>query len=166
MSNTEKRALWVTVVILILSSAYYMLVVYPNQQNEFSDQKDKNIKQDGDVNEAVELWDRLDLRLKGTSKHVQTLQDSTRIHYKTYDARVDSIDNAFDKMGFKIEQLEETFTIRIENVKSDIESVKEELAGLKRTTSSKFINITKSVQRLEKAIENLENKWKEEFGDD
>ena len=50
------------------------------------------------MNEAVELWDRLDLRLRGTSKHVSTLQDSTRYHYKAYEAKVDSIDNSFDKI--------------------------------------------------------------------
>ena len=100
----EKRAIWIVVVILIMCSAYYWVIIDGSRVDTMVglDASDKNLK--GDVNEAVELWDRLDLRLKGTSKHVSTLQDSTRMHYKSYDSKVDSIDNAFDKVSFSIEK--------------------------------------------------------------
>ena len=107
MGNTEKRAIWVTIVVLIFCSAYYWAVVDKQRVDSQIELAESDDALKGDVNEWSESYTRLEDKWKGTSKHVKTLQDSTRLHYKAYDAKVDSIDLTFDKVILQIEQLEE-----------------------------------------------------------
>jgi len=162
----EKRAIWIVVVVLILCSAYYWVVVDSTRVDTMTtlDTSDKNLK--GDVNEAVELWDRLDLRLKGTSKHVSTLQDSTRYHYKAYEAKVDSIDNSFDRIGFAIEQMNEVLSGRIDRLKDDLESLVEEVSSMKRSTNNSFTKLNKTLDIINSDIKKINDKLLEEFGDE
>ena len=52
----------------------------------------------GDVNEWSEYYKRIEKKWIGTSKHVRTLQEETAAHYKVYDAKVDSINNSFERI--------------------------------------------------------------------
>jgi len=162
----EKRAIWIVVVILIMCSAYYWVIIDGSRVDTMVglDASDKNLK--GDVNEAVELWDRLDLRLKGTSKHVSTLQDSTRMHYKSYDSKVDSIDNAFDKVSFSIEQMNEVLSARISRLNDDLEALSEEVSSMKRSTNNNFTKLNKTLDAINSDIKKIEAKLLEEFGED
>tara|TARA_B110000116_G_C16369745_1_gene373589 strand:+ start:37 stop:528 length:492 start_codon:yes stop_codon:yes gene_type:complete len=162
----EKRAIWIVVVVLILCSAYYWVVVDSTRVDTMTtlDTSDKNLK--GDVNEAVELWDRLDLRLRGTSKHVSTLQDSTRYHYKAYKTKVDSIDNSFDRIGFAIEQMNEVLSGRIDRLKDDLESLAEEVSSMKRSTNNSFTKLNKTLDVINSDIKKINDKLLEEFGDE
>ena len=166
MGNTEKRAIWVTIVILILATAYYMVVIDSDRQNELSEQIDKNKDQDGDFNEAVEISGRLESKLEGHYKHFRTLQDSARLHYKAYDAKVDSINLTFDKVILKVEQLEDRLNIKINNLSESLESLDEELDGLARTNKNKFISLEKELKNLTKELKKINAKWEEEFGPD
>ena len=162
----KNRAIWIVVVILILCSAYFWVVVDSNRVDTMVDldTSDKNLK--GDVTEAVELWDRLDLRLKGTSKHVSTLQDSTRLHYKAYDSRVDSIDNAFDKISFSIEQMNEVLSGRISRLNDDLEALNEEVSSMKRSTNNNFTKLNKTLDAINSDIKKIQSKLLEEFGEE
>jgi len=162
----EKRAIWIVVVILIMCSAYYWVIIDGSRVDTMVglDASDKNLK--GDVNEAVELWDRLDLRLKGTSKHVSTLQDSTRMHYKAYDSKVDSIDNSFDKVSFSIEQMNEVLSGRISRLNDDLEALSEEVSSMKRSTNNNFTKLNKTLDAINSDIKKIEAKLLEEFGED
>ena len=42
------------------------------------------------------MYDRLEKKWIGTSKHVQTLQSDTHNHYNAYEALMDSIDVVFN----------------------------------------------------------------------
>ena len=55
----------------------------------------------GDVTEWSEAYNRLELKWRGTSKHVRTLQEETYAHYSVYNAKVDSINNTFEKCSIK-----------------------------------------------------------------
>ena len=162
----NNRAIWIVVVVLILCSAYFWVVVDSTRVDTMVnlDASDKNLK--GDVNEAVELWDRLDLRLKGTSKHVATLQDSTRLHYKAYDARIDSIDNAFDKVSFSIEQMNDVLSGRISRLNDDLEALNEEVSSMKRSTNNNFTKLNKTLDAINSDIKKIQAKLIEEFGEE
>ena len=166
MGNIEKRAIWVTIVILIFCSAYYWAIVDKQRADSQVELAESDSELKGDVNEWSESYTRLEDKWKGTSKHVKTLQDSTRLHYKAYDAKVDSIDLTFDKVILQIEQLEERLAIKIDNINESIESLNEKVDGMKRTNKNKFIKLEKDINNLRKDFDVLNAKWIEEFGEE
>ena len=84
----EKRAIWVILVLMIFSGAYFWVVKLDEQEQENQRLTDSDVSLKGDVNEWSESYDRLEKKWIGTSKHVQTLQQETHAHYKLYSEKV------------------------------------------------------------------------------
>ena len=107
----EKRAIWVILILMIFSGAYFWVVKLDEQDQKNQKLTDSDFSLQGDVNEWSESYDRLEKKWIGTSKHVKTLQDETDAHYTAYESKVDSINNSFEKIDFKVDQLNEVLLI-------------------------------------------------------
>jgi len=90
----------------------------------------------------------------------------TRMHYKAYDSKVDSIDNAFDKVSFSIEQMNEVLSGRISRLNDDLEALSEEVSSMKRSTNNNFTKLNKTLDAINSDIKKIEAKLLEEFGED
>ena len=111
-----QRAIWIVTVFIILAIGYYWLVVDNTRIDRMGKLAESDKELSGDVNSTVEIYDRLEKKWIGTSKHVQTLQQETYAHYAAYANQMDSIDIVFEEIKFSIEQLEEILIRKIDRV--------------------------------------------------
>ena len=79
-----QRAIWIITFFIILAIGYFWLVVDDTRTQQMVELADSDKELSGDVNSTVEVYDRLEKKWIGTSKHVQTLQIETHNHYKAY----------------------------------------------------------------------------------
>ena len=124
-----QRAIWIITFFIILAIGYYWMVVDDSRTQQMMQLADNDDELSGDVNSTVVVYDRLEKKWIGTSKHVQTLQKETHAHYAVYDAQMDSIDIVFEEIKFSIEQLEETLIRKIDRVKDDVKNLEIPLDG-------------------------------------
>tara|TARA_B100000029_G_scaffold363411_1_gene356474 strand:+ start:1968 stop:2459 length:492 start_codon:yes stop_codon:yes gene_type:complete len=162
----KERAIWIVVVLMILSGAYYWVVVDSNRLENMSNLEESDVSLKGDVNEWSEYYDRLEKKWIGTSKHVKTLQDETKNHYEAYESKVDSINNTFENLDFKVDQLNEVLSSRIDLLKDDLESLNEEFSNYKRTSQRDLMKLKKNIEGIQSDIEKINNKLTEEFGEE
>ena len=128
-----QRAIWIITFFIIISIGYYWLVVDESRTESMSELAISDDKLSGDVNSTVEIYDRLEKKWIGTSKHVQTLQKETHNHYRVYAEKMDSINIIFEEIKFSIEQLEEIMTRKIDRVKDDVSNLEESFESYKRS---------------------------------
>ena len=100
MNFIKERGIWIIITIIIMCGLYYWVVIDEERVVEMSELEQSDYVLSGDVNEWSESYNRLELKWRGTSKHVKTLQDETSNHYKSYEAKVDSVNNTFDQTNF------------------------------------------------------------------
>jgi len=162
----EKRAIWVILVLMIFSGAYFWVVKLDEQEQENERLTNSDVSLKGDVNEWSESYDRLEKKWIGTSKHVRTLQDQTGAHYVAYESKVDSINNTFEKLDFKIDQLNEVLSSRIDLLKDDLESLNDEFSNYKRSSQRDLMKLKKTIELIQSDIEKINNKLEEEFGEE
>ena len=162
----EKRVIWIAIVLIILSGAYYWVVVDNERLTEMESLEKSDSSLKGDVNEWSEYYDRIEKKWIGTSKHVKTLQEETESHYENYEAKVDSINNSFEKMDFKVDQLNEVLSSRIDLLKDELESLTEEFSTYKRTSQREVMKLKKTLDVYQEDITKLKAQWNEEFGED
>ena len=162
----EKRAIWVILVLMIFSGAYFWVVKLDEQEQENRRLTDSDFSLKGDVNEWSESYDRLEKKWIGTSKHVKTLQDETGAHYSAYESKVDSINNTFEKLDFKVDQLNEVLSSRIDLLKDDLESLNDEFSNYKRSSQRDLMKLKKTIELIQSDIEKINNKLEEEFGEE
>tara|TARA_Y100001970_G_C14074774_1_gene771384 strand:- start:664 stop:1149 length:486 start_codon:yes stop_codon:yes gene_type:complete len=155
MNILKDRAIWIAITLLSLSGLYYWTVVDQTRVDEMSDLESSDFELTGDVNEWSESYKRLELKWYGTSKHVKTLQDETNAHYAEYNAKVDSINNTFERIEFKLDQINEALSDRIESLNDDLESLSEEFSSYKRTTQRDVRKINKALEGLKEDIETI-----------
>jgi DNA repair exonuclease SbcCD ATPase subunit len=110
------------------------------------------------VNSTVEIYDRLEKKWIGTSKHVQTLQNETNNHYKAYAEKIDSIDIVFEEIKFSIEQLEEIMIRKIDRVKDDLSNLEDLFDSYKRKTSRTVRVLKQNITTITTAINTLNAK--------
>ena len=120
-----QRAIWFVTFFIIIAIGYYWVVVDESRTEIMDDLSSSDDKLSGDVNSTLEVYDRLEKKWIGTSKHVQTLQKETHSHYKAYATKMDSINIVFEEIKFSIEQLEEVLTRKIDRVKDDVNNLDE-----------------------------------------
>ena len=161
MDILKDRAVWIAIVLLTLSGIYYWTVVDKTRVDEMLNLEDSDYELTGDVTEWSEAYKRLELKWRGTSKHVKTLQEETHAHYGTYSAKVDSINNAFERIEFKLDQINETLSDRIDNLNDDLESLSEEFSSYKRTTQRDVRKINKALEALKEDIDAINKKLEE-----
>ena len=112
----------------------------------------------GDVNSTVEVYDRLEMKWIGTSKHVQTLQEETHAHYAAYTEQMDSIDIVFEEIKFSIEQLEEVLTRKIDRVKDDVRNLEDSFESFKRSTNRTIRELKQNISTIHDDINTLNDK--------
>jgi predicted nucleic acid-binding Zn-ribbon protein len=116
---------------------------------------DSDAELSGDVNSTVEIYDRLEKKWIGTSKHVQTLQKETHTHYAVYEAQMDSIDIVFEEIKFSIEQLEEILTRKIDRVKDDVRNLEDNFETFKRSTKRAGRDMKQKISTIQDDINTL-----------
>ena len=158
MNILKDRAIWIAITLLTLSGLYYWTVVDQSRVDEMSDLESSDFELSGDVNEWSEAYKRLELKWRGTSKHVKTLQEETHAHYDSYNAKVDSINNTFERLEFKLDQINEALSDRIDNLNDDLESLSEEFSSYKRTTQRDVRKINKALEGIKEDIEVINKK--------
>ena len=112
----------------------------------------------GDVNSTVEVYDRLEMKWIGTSKHVQALQEETHAHYAAYAEQMDSIDIVFEEIKFSIEQLEEVLTRKIDRVKDDVQNLEDSFESFKRSTNRTIRELKQNISTIQDDINTLTDK--------
>ena len=151
---------------MIFSGAYFWVVKLDEQDQENQRLTDSDFSLKGDVNEWSESYDRLEKKWIGTSKHVKTLQDQTDAHYTAYESKVDSINNSFEKIDFKVDQLNEVLSSRIDLLKDDLESLNDEFSNYKRSSQRDMMKMKKTIELIQSDIQKINNKLEEEFGEE
>ena len=153
-----QRAIWIVMFFVVLMIGYYWIVIDETRTNSMIELASSDDKLSGDVNSTVEIYDRLEKKWIGTSKHVQTLQEETKSHYKTYADKMDSIDVVFEEIKFSIEQLEEIMTRKIDRVKDDLSNLEDAFDSYKRKTNRTIREFKQNISTLTTDVETLNNK--------
>ena len=88
MNILKDRSVWIVIFVIVLSGLYYWTVVDSERVEGMKTLEESDFDLSGDVTEWSEAYKRLELKWRGTSKHVKTLQNETNSHYKNlFDGR-------------------------------------------------------------------------------
>ena len=150
-----QRAIWIITFFIIIAIGYYWMVIDDSRTKQMVELSDSDAELSGDVNSTVEIYDRLEKKWIGTSKHVQTLQKETHAHYAVYEAQMDSIDIVFEEIKFSIEQLEEILTRKIDRVKDDVRNLEDSFESYKRSTKRDLREIKQNISTIQDDINTL-----------
>ena len=131
------------------------MVVDTTRIEKMGELAESDVELSGDVNSTVEIYDRLEKKWIGTSKHVQTLQDETHSHYAAYAEQMDSIDIVFEEIKFSIEQLEEVLTRKIDRVKDDVKNLEDGFETFKRSTNRSIREFKQNISTIRDDINTL-----------
>ena len=153
-----QRAIWIIIFFIIIAIGYYWMVVDNTRIQKMVELADSDIELSGDVNSTVEVYDRLEKKWIGTSKHVQTLQNETHAHYAAYAAQMDSIDIVFEEIKFSINQLEEVLTRKIDRVKDDVRNLGDSFESFKRSTNRTIRELKQNISTIQDDINTLNDK--------
>ena len=150
-----QRAIWIITFFIILAIGYYWIVVDDTRIQKMVELADSDKELLGDVNSTIEIYDRLEIKWIGTSKHVQTLQKETHAHYAVFEAQMDSIDIVFEEIKFSIEQLEEILTRKIDRVKDDVRNLEDSFETFKRSTKRAGRDMKQKISTIRDDINTL-----------
>ena len=150
-----QKAIWIITFFIIIAIGYYWVVVDDSRTQQMIQLANNDNDLSGDVNSTVEIYDRLEKKWIGTSKHVQTLQKETHAHYAAYTAQMDSIDIVFEEVKFIIEQLEETLTRKIDRVKDDVRNLEDSFETYKRATNRTVRDMKQTISTIQDDINTL-----------
>ncbi len=150
-----QRAIWIITFFIIIAIGYYWMVVDDSRTKQMVELADSDAELSGDVNSTVEIYDRLEKKWIGTSKHVQTLQKETHTHYAVYEAQMDSIDIVFEEIKFSIEQLEEILIRKIDRVKDDVRNLEDNFETFKRSTKRAGRDMKQKISTIQDDINTL-----------
>jgi hypothetical protein len=150
-----QRAIWIVTFFIIIAIGYYWMVVDDSRTKQMVELSDSDAELSGDVNSTVEIYDRLEKKWIGTSKHVQTLQKETHAHYAVYEAQMDSIDIVFEEIKFSIEQLEEILIRKIDRVKDDVRNLEDSFETFKRSTKRAERDMKQKISTIQDDINTL-----------
>ncbi len=153
-----QKAIWFVTFFIILAIGYYWVVVDDTRSRRMVELASSDDQLSGDVNSTVEIYDRLEKKWIGTSKHVQTLQKETHAHYKTYAEKIDSINIVFEEIKFSIEQLEEVLTRKIDRVKDDVGNLEENYESYKRSNNRVIRELKQKISTIMDDINTLNKK--------
>ena len=153
-----QRAIWFITFFIILAIAYYWVIIDDTRTQKMTQLADSDMELSGNVNSTIEVYDRLEKKWIGTSKHVQTLQNETHAHYKAYGDQMDSIDIVFEEIKFTIEQLEETLTRKIDRVKDDVRNLEDGFETFKRSTNRAIREVKQNISTIQDDINKINEK--------
>ena len=150
-----QRAIWIITFFIIIAIGYYWMVIDDSRTKQMVELSDSDAELSGDVNSTVEIYDRLEKKWIGTSKHVQTLQKETHAHYAVFEAQMDSIDIVFEEIKFSIEQLEEILIRKIDRVKDDVRNLEDSFETFKRSTKREGRDMKQKISTIQDDINTL-----------
>ena len=153
-----QRAIWIVTFFIIIAMGYYMVVIDESRTDIMGALATSDDKLSGDVNSTVEIYDRLEKKWIGTSKHVQTIQKETHAHYKAYAAQIDSINIIFEEIKFTIEQLEEVMIRKIDRVKDDVRNLDDSFESYKRSNNRTVRELKRNISTIQDDIRSLTEK--------
>ena len=153
-----QRAIWIITFFIILAIGYYWIVIDNTRIEKMGELAKSDKELSGDVNSTVEIYDRLEKKWIGTSKHVQTLQNETHAHYAVYAAQMDSIDIVFEEIKFSIEQLKDILTRKIDRVKDDVKNLEDGFESFKRSTNRTIRELKQNISTIQDDINTLNEK--------
>ena len=85
---------------------------------------------------------------------------------KNRNAESQIISGYLEKLDFKVDQLNEVLSSRIDILKDDLESLNEEFSSYKRTSQRDAMKMKKMIESIQDDIDKINIKLKEEFGED
>ena len=150
-----QRAIWIVTFLIVLTIVYYWIVIDETRTKQMIELETSDEELSGDVNSTKEVYDRLEKKWIGTSKHVQTLQNETHAHYAAYSAQMDSIDIVFEEIKFSIEQLEEVLIRKIDRVKDDVRNLEDGFESFKRSTNRTIRELKQKISTIQDDINTL-----------
>ena len=153
-----QRAIWIVTFFIILAIGYYWTVIDNSRTERMGVLADNDKELSGDVNSTIEIYDRLEKKWIGTSKHVQTLQNETHRHYELYASKMDSIDIVFEEIKFSIEQLEEVLSRKIDRVKDEVTNLEDSFESFKRQTNRTVRELKQTISTIQDDINVLNDK--------
>ena len=153
-----QRAIWIITFFIVLAIGYYWVVIDDTRARRMVELESSDDELSGDVNSTVEVYDRLEMKWIGTSKHVKTLQEETDAHYAAYAEQMDSIDIVFEEIKFSIEQLEEVLTRKIDRVKDDVRNLEDSFENFKRSTNRTIRELKQNISTIQDDINTLNDK--------
>ena len=153
-----QKAIWIITFFIILAIGYYWVVVDDTRTRRMVELESSDDQLSGDVNSTVEIYDRLENKWIGTSKHVQTLQRETHNHYKVYASKMDSINIVFEEIKFSIEQLEEVLNRKIDRVKDDVRNLDDSFESYKRSNNRTVRELKRNISTIQDDIRLLTEK--------
>ncbi len=153
-----QRAIWIVTFFIVLALAYYWVVVDDTRTQRMTQLESSDEQLSGDVNSTVEIYDRLEKKWIGTSKHVQTLQEETHAHYAVYEAQMDSIDIVLEEIKFSIDQLEEVLSRKIDRVKDDVSNLEDSFESYKRSNDRTIRQMKQNISTIQDDITKLNEK--------
>ena len=68
-----QRAIWIITFFIVLAIGYYWVVIDDTRTRRMVELESSDDELSGDDNSTVEVYDRLEMKWIGTSKHVKTL---------------------------------------------------------------------------------------------
>ena len=130
------------------------------QKDELQTGQDEIISEHKDLDEGynstLEVYDRLEKKWIGTSKHVRTLQNETKAHYDAYNAKMESISDDFERVELRIEQLEETIMQKLDRLSDEISVLSDEFSTNKRNQNRTNRENKMDIKTLKDQFESLD----------
>ena len=153
-----QRAIWIVTFFIVIDIGYYWVIIDDTRIKRMIELASSDEKLLGDVNSTVEVYDRLEKKWIGTSKHVQTLQKETYAHYAEYAGKMDSINIVFEEIKFSIEQLEEMLIRKIDRLKDDVNNLEDALETYKRKNDRTIRAVKQNISTIQDDIKTLNDK--------
>ena len=162
MNILKDRAVWIVLVLILLFGSSYMLLIDPDRVNKMENIVERDDTRIADVNEVKELFDRLDLKLNGTKQHLSKLWDKTEEHIEIYNARVDSINNAFSQVDLKIDKIIRDMKKGFDDLEDLLADLEDDISSIKTTTKRDFRKVNVKLAELEESIKSINTRLDEE----
>ena len=161
MNILKDRAIWIVVVVMILAGTIYMIVIDPDRVDKMDNIVVRDDERKADVVETNELIDRLDKKLIGTKKHLQQLRDDYDTHIKTYNSKVDSINNSFSRVDLSINKILRDMKDKFAEVQDQLEELEDDISGINTRTKKEFRSVNAEISTLKEAINEINIKLDE-----
>ena len=162
MNILKDRAIWIVLVLIVMAGATYMIIVDPSRVDAMDSIVERDDTRIADVNEVKELFDRLDLKLNGTKQHLANLWDKTEGHIKIYNAKVDSINNAFSQVDLRLNKILRDMKKSFDDLRDELEELEDDISSVKTQANRDIRKINVKLVELEESIKTINIRLDEE----